>query len=169
MLAWPSGGDVPAESVPRVMYRPYIRAALRQGMKGVVEVAPFARSIERNPTNRDVLLGMDPLTFVRQMAYWEACLTTSGDLVTAGCWASDADWSSIKVPAIVTGGNDPVHPTACAQRMHMLLPNSQYHDPVVTSEEWSKLFGIVHYPIVSNLQGERIAPIWREFIRRAES
>ena len=169
MLAWPSGGEVPAESVPRVMYRPYIRAALRNGMQGVVEVGPFARSIEQNPANRGVLLGMDPLTFIRQMSYWEACLTTSGDLATAGCWATDDDWSSIKVPAIVTGGNDPVHPTVCAQRIRKLLSRSQYHDPVVSFEEWSRVFGIMHYPIVSDLQGERIAPVWRDFIIRAEA
>src|SRR5436190_19485067 len=70
MLAWPSGGEVPAESVPRMTYRQYVRAALRSGMQGVVEVAPFARSIEHNPGNRDALLAMDPLTFVRPMAYW---------------------------------------------------------------------------------------------------
>jgi pimeloyl-ACP methyl ester carboxylesterase len=169
MLAWPSGGEVPAESVPRVMYRPYLRAALRGGMAEVAAVAPFARSIEQNAANRDALLRMNPLTFIRQMAYWESCLTTSGELVTAGCRLSDAQWSSISVPAIVTGGNDPVHPTVCAQRIHKLIPNSQYHEPVVTFEEWSKLFGVVHYPIVSDLQGQRIAPVWRDFIRRAES
>lgn len=169
MLAWPSGGEYPAESVPRVMYRPYIRAALRGGMKQVVEVEPFARSIAQNPANRDALLSMNPIDFVRQMSYWESCLTTSGDMVTAGCWASDEEWSSITVPATVTGGIDPVHPTECAERIHRLLPNSDCHDPVVTAEEWNRLFGIVHYPIVSDLQGERIAPVWRDFIRRAEA
>jgi pimeloyl-ACP methyl ester carboxylesterase len=169
MLAWPSGGETPAESVPRVMYRPYIRAALRRGMEGVVEVGPFARSIDQNPANLDLLLSMDRMKFIRQMSYWEACLTTSGDLATAGCWATDEDWSSIKTPAIVTGGIDPVHPTACAERIHRLLPNSRYCDPVVTAEEWSRVFGVVHYPEVSKLQGERIAPIWRDFIKRSES
>jgi pimeloyl-ACP methyl ester carboxylesterase len=169
MLAWPSGGDTPAERVPRVMYRPYIRAALRQGMNGVIEVGPFARSIELNPANRDALLGIDRMKFIRQMSYWEACLTTSGDLATAGCWATDNDWSSIKTRAIVTGGIDPIHPTACAERIHKLLPNSQYGQPVVTDEEWGQVFGVKQYPVVSELQGGKIAPIWRDFIKRTES
>src|SRR5688572_30747600 len=42
MLAWPSGGEVPAERLPRNMYRPYIRAALREGMAGVAETPMFA-------------------------------------------------------------------------------------------------------------------------------
>jgi len=169
MLAWPSGGDHPAQSVPRVMYHPYIRAALRGGMESVSEVAPFVRSIEQNPANLDALLSMDAIDFVKQMSYWEACLTTSGDLVTAGCRLSDPDWTRIGVPAIVTGGIDPVHPPECARRIHKLLPNSEYHDPVVTADEWNGLFGVVHYPIVSDLQGERIAPVWRDFIKRTEA
>lgn len=169
MLAWPSGGETPAERVPRVMYRPYVRAALRQGMEAVLDVGPFARSIEQNPANRDILLGLDRMKFIRQMSFWESCLTSSGDLATAGCWATDADWSSIKTPAIVTGGIDPIHPTECAERIHRLLPNSQYGQPVVTDDEWSKVFGVEHYPVVSNLQGRKIAPVWRDFIKRRES
>jgi hypothetical protein len=137
-------------------------------MERVIEVEPFARSIAKNPANRDALLNMEALAFVRQMSFWEACLTTSGDLVTAGCRATDEDWSSITVPAIVTGGIDPVHPPECAKRIYDLLPNSEYQDPVVTHEEWDNLFGFVHYPIVSDLQGKRIAPVWREFIKRTE-
>ena len=70
--------------------------------------------------------------------------------------------------AIVTGGEDPVHPTATAQRLHRLLPNARYHDPVVSLAEWDKVFNVVPYPEVSNLQGARIAPVWREFIKHNE-
>jgi hypothetical protein len=40
---------------------------------------------------------------------------------------------------------------------------------VVTSEEWSRLFNVVPFPQVSDFQGGRIAPIWRDFIRQVES
>jgi 2-hydroxy-6-oxonona-2,4-dienedioate hydrolase len=169
MLAWPSGGEVPAERLPRNMHRPYIRAALRQGMQAVAETPMFAASIEQNPANRERLLGVEPLQFVRQMAYWETFFTTSADLPTAGCRASDEEWASIRVPAMVTGGADPMHPTIAGQRIHELLPNSRYHDPVVTLEEWDKVFNVLPYPQVSDLQGARIAPIWRDFIRQNES
>jgi pimeloyl-ACP methyl ester carboxylesterase len=169
MLAWPSGGEVPAERLPRNMYRPYVRAALRQGMAAVAETPMFAASIAKSPSNRDRLLALDPVQFVRQMAYWETFFTTSADLPTAGCRASEAEWASIEVPASVTGGCDPVHPTEVAARIHRLLRNSTYREPVVTREEWDDIFNSAPYPEVSNLQGARIAPVWREFIRRTES
>jgi pimeloyl-ACP methyl ester carboxylesterase len=169
MLAWPSGGDVPAERLPRNLYRPYMRAALREGMEGVVALSHFADSIRKTPENRERLLAMEPLQFVRQMAYWESYFTTSGDLPTAGCRATEAQWASLTVPAVVTGGADPVHPTAAAERIHALLRDSSYHDPVVTLEEWDKVFNVVPYPEVSNLQGARIAPVWRDFIKHQET
>jgi 2-hydroxy-6-oxonona-2,4-dienedioate hydrolase len=168
MLAWPSGGEVPAERLPKNMHRPYIRAALRDGMRSVAETPMYATSIRLNPANRDRLLAADAQAYVRQMAYWEAFFTTSADLPTAGCRLSDEQWASIKVPAMVTGGADPIHPTEAAQRLHRLLPSSRYHDPVVSLEEWDKVFNVVPYPEVSNLQGARIAPVWREFIKRNE-
>jgi hypothetical protein len=103
------------------------------------------------------------------MAYWEAFFTTSADLPTAGCRASEAEWAAISVPSIVTGGCDPIHPTAGAERIHRLLRGSRYHDPVVTLDEWDELFNIVPYPDVSKLQGERIAPVWQNFIEETEA
>ncbi len=169
MLAWPSGGDVPAERLPRNMYRPYMRAALRHGMEAVATLPMYAKSIELNPANRDRLLAIEPLRFVRQLAYWELYFTTSGDLPTAGCRAGDAEWAQIAVPAIVTGGCDPVHPTEAAQRIHKLLPNAAYHDPVVTREDWDAVFDNNPYPVTADFQGERIAPIWRDFIGETEA
>ncbi len=168
MLAWPSGGEVPAERLPRNMYRQYIRPALRHGMVAVADTPMFAATIKQMPSNRDRLLARDRLDFVRQMAYWESYFTTSADLPTAGCRLSEAEWRALDVPAIVTGGADPVHPTAAAERIHTLLRYSDYHEPVVTLEEWDKVFNVVPYPEVSNLQGARIAPVWRDFIRRRE-
>jgi pimeloyl-ACP methyl ester carboxylesterase len=168
MLAWPSGGEYAAERLPKNFYRQYIRAALRNGMEGVVEIDRFAGSIQQNPANRARLMAMEPAQFVRQMAYWEAFFNTSGDLPIAGCRATEAEWASIKIPAVVIGGVDPIHPTQTAQRLHRLLPNARYHDPVVTLKEWDKLFNVVPFPQVSDFQGERIAPVWRNFIQQIE-
>jgi 2-hydroxy-6-oxonona-2,4-dienedioate hydrolase len=168
MLAWPSGGDYAAERLPKNFYRQYIRAALRHGMLGVIEIDRFAASIAQNPANRERLLALEPVRFARQMAYWASFFDTSGDLPIAGCRATAEEWASIKVPAITTGGVDPVHPTAVAQKLQTLLPNARYHDPVVTLEEWDRLFNVVPFPQVSDFQGERIAPVWRGFIRQIE-
>ena len=168
MLAWPSGGEAATDLLPKSFYRQYNRTALRQGMQGVLQVDRFADSIKRNPANRSRLLEMNPLQFVRQMAYWEAFFNSSADLPITGCRLSADEWASIKIPVVVTGGVDPIHPTETAQRLHALLPNSQYHDPVTTTDEWDERFGVIPYPQVSDFQGERIAPVWRNFIKRME-
>jgi pimeloyl-ACP methyl ester carboxylesterase len=168
MLAWPSGGEVPAARLPRNFYQAYTREALRRGMQGVVETGAFAASIRQNPANRVALLAMDPIRFVRQMAFWESFFTTSGDLPVAGCRASAQDWGSIAVPATITGGVDPVHPLAAAERLHRLLRRSRLHPPVVTEAEWEKIFDHSPYPVTADFQGERIAPVWRSFIHEME-
>lgn len=169
MLAWCSGGEYPAGRLPKNFYQAYTRAALRRGMEGVIETNHFAASIKQNPGNRERLLKMDAREFIRQMAYWEAFFITSGDLPIAGCRLTDEEWASIKVPASITGGVDPTHPTEAAQRLARLLPQSRYHEPVVTLAEWDANFGgPTPYPITSNFQGERIAPVWRDFLREME-
>jgi pimeloyl-ACP methyl ester carboxylesterase len=180
MLAFPSGGDVPADSLPRTMYRAYVRAALRGGMQAVVDLKfPVGRDAQsgmplsqdpdkQNPANRERLLAMDPRKFARQMAYWEAFFNTSADLAIAGCRLTDREWSSITVPVSVTGGADAIHPADAARRLGSLLPNAKLHEPVVTSDEWSNIFGKVPYPKVADFQGERIAPVWRDFIHGVE-
>jgi pimeloyl-ACP methyl ester carboxylesterase len=169
MLAWPSGGEYAAERLPKSFYRQYIRAALRQGMAGVVEVDRFAGSIKHRSENRLRLLDMQPYAFVRQMAFWESFFLTSGDLPIAGCTASIDEFASIKSPAIVIGGNDSIHPTEVAKSLHAIMPDCRYHDPVMTREEWTKIFNVIPFPQVSDLQGQRIGPLWREFIRQLES
>jgi pimeloyl-ACP methyl ester carboxylesterase len=170
MLAWCSGGDYPAGRLPKNFYQAYTRAALRGGMKAVTETNHFAASIKQNPGNRERLLAMNPREFIRQMAYWEAFFITSGDLPITGCRLSDDEWASIGVPASITGGVDPVHPTEAARRLAKLLPNAHYHPPIVTEAEWEANFSdTIPYPTTSNFQGERIAPVWRDFIRRIEA
>src|SRR5258708_28334143 len=111
MLAWPSGGEFACERLPKNFYRQYIRTALRYGMKGVVEIDRFAASIKKRPANRAALLAMEPLAFVRQMAFWESFFTTSAALPIAGCSASEDEWASITLPAIIIAGKHPTPPT----------------------------------------------------------
>jgi pimeloyl-ACP methyl ester carboxylesterase len=169
LLCWCSGGDYPANRLPKNFYQAYTRAALRGGMEAVAETNHFAASIKQNPGNRERLLAMKPIDFIRQMAYWESFFNTSADLPITGCRLTDEEWASIKVPATVTGGVDPTHPTEAAQRLAKLLPNVQYHDPVCTEDEWYGSFGKVPYPITSDFQGGRIAPVWLDFLRKQES
>ncbi|MGH7034831.1 MAG: hypothetical protein ACREFL_13950, partial [Stellaceae bacterium] len=54
------------------------------------------------------------------------------------------------------------------KRVAKLLPNSHYHEPVLTIEEWNAVFGKFPYAVTSKLQGERIAPVWRDFVHTME-
>jgi hypothetical protein len=81
---------------------------------------------------------------------------------------TEDEWRRIGVPTIVTGGVDPTHPTATAERLHDLIPKSRYRDPVVTEAEWNDIFGKGNYPITSDFQGERIGPVWMEFLNSLE-
>jgi pimeloyl-ACP methyl ester carboxylesterase len=112
---------------------------------------------------------MQPYAFVRQMAFWESFFLTSADLPIAGCPMSAEEFASIKMPTIVIGGNDPIHPTEVAKTLRALIPNCRYHDPVMTPEEWNNIFNIIPFPQVSDRQGARLAPLWREFIRQLET
>ena|SRR5579859_2833600 len=169
MLAWPSGGEYAAERLPKSFYRQYIRAALRHGMAGVVEIDRLAGAIEQRPENRERLLAMQPNAFVRQMAFWESFFLTSADLPIAGCRMSAEEFALIKTPAIVIGGTDPIHPTEVAKTLHALIPNCRYHEPVMTPKEWNSIFNVIPFPQVSDRQGARLAPLWREFIRQLET
>jgi len=157
MLAWPSGGDYAAERLPKNFYRQYIRAALRQGMAGVIEIDRFAASIAQKEANRTRLLAMDAQEFARQMAYWAAFFDTSGDLPIAGCRATEQEWASIEVPAIVgrrrrSDSSDRDRAKAASAAAELLLSRAG-----VTADEWSGLFNVVPFPQVSDFQGARIA------------
>ena len=169
LLGWPSGGSVPAQRLTRNFYRQYIDAAHRGGMTAVTETDHFATSISQNPGNRDRLMAMGTQDFIATMSHWETYFTQSGHLPTAGCPATEEQWASIQTPTIVVPGCDPIHPTEAGQRIARIMPNCEYHVPVVTLDEWDRVFGHNPYPVTSKLQGERIAPVWLDFVNRMES
>ena len=175
LLAWPSGGAVPTERLPKTFYMRYIDAAQKGGMAAVADIGFFADSIKANPSNRDRTLAMDPQKFIKVMRRWADVFLQSVDRPTVGCTASDAEWASIKAPSIIVPGVDPVHSVEAGQRVHRAVPTSEFHDPVVTVEEWEAVAGgggpspLHPYTVTSKLQGERVAPVWLDFIRRHEA
>ena len=63
-------------------------------------------------------------------------------------------------------GCDPVHPTEAARTISELMPNCAFHDPVIPLDEWDQVFGNNPYPVTSKLQGERVAPVWLDFLAK---
>ena len=164
LLAWPSGGAYPAERLPRNFYDQYIEAARSGGMAQVSQTANFADSLQHNPGNRERLLAMDTDEFIDDMSRWATAFTGSADLPIAGCTATDEQWASIDLPAVVVAGCDPVHPTEAALRISRLMPRCAFHGPVIPLDEWDQVFGNNPYPVTSRLQGERVAPVWLDFL-----
>jgi pimeloyl-ACP methyl ester carboxylesterase len=164
LLAWPSGGPYPAERLPRNFYDQYIEAARSGGMEQVAATANFADSMQHNPGNRQRLLDMNADEFVATMSSWAIAFTGSADLPIAGCTATAQQWASIDLPAIVVAGCDPVHPTATAETISGLMPDCTFHGPVIPLDEWDRVFGSNPYPVTSKLQGERVAPVWLDFL-----
>jgi len=147
MLAWPSGGDYAAEeATEEISIGNYIRAALRQGMAGVIEIDRFAASIAQKEANRTRLLAMDAQEFARQMAYWAAFFDTSGDLPIAGCRATEQEWASIESrrswPAASIRFIRPRPRKSCIGCCEIAVITSR----VVDRDEWSGLFNVVPFP-----------------------
>lgn len=164
LLGWVTGGAVAAERLAYNYYGQYIEAAEQGGLAAVAETPYFAERISENPANRDRLLSMDVQEFVTVMGRWSAFFTLGADAPVIG--ASKEQLASIRVPTTIVSGDDDVHTLAAAQALHSILPNSEFHDPVIPREEWDELFGQPEH--LARVRAERAGPIFSEFLARVE-
>ena len=65
-------------------------------------------------------------------------------------------------------GNDEVHTLTAAQNLHRLLPQSEFHDPPISVEEWDRLWEGPPEEL-ARVRAERAAPIFKEFLQRVEA
>ena len=133
------------------------------------ETSHFAELIKQNPGNRERLLAMKPIDFVRQMAYWESFFITSSDLPIAGCRLTIRNGPRSTSPR--------PSPAASIRRIRPKLRNASrassraltITSPLGTVTQWDANFGAsIPYPTTANFQGDLIAPVWRDFIRQIE-
>ena len=75
---------------------------------------------------------------------------------------------AIKVPTVIVAGNDEVHTLTAAQNLHRLLPQSEFHDPPISTDEWDRLW-VGPPEDLARVRAERAAPIFREFLARVEA
>ena len=164
LLGWVTGGAVAAERLAYNYYGQFIEAAEQGGLAAVAETPYFAERISENPANRDRLLSMDVQEFVTVMGRWSTFFTLGADAPVIG--ASKEQLASIRVPTTIVSGDDDVHTLAAAQALHSILPNSEFHDPVIPREEWDELFGQPEQ--LARVRAERAGPIFSEFLARVE-
>ena len=165
LLGWVTGGAVAAERLAYQYYGQFIEAAQTGGMRAVVTTPYFAERVAENPANRDRLLSMNVPEFIRVMSRWSTFFTEGADLPVIG--ATEEELASIHVPTVIVAGDDDIHTLPAAQALHRILPNAQFHDPVIQRDEWDRLWEGPPEAL-AQVRAERAAPIFTKFLQQLE-
>ncbi len=144
LLLWRvTGGAFAAARLTENYYGKYIRAAQEGGMAAVCALDHFQERIEAKPSNRAVLMAMDPKAFIAAMERWREQFAKGAELPIIG--ASEQDLNSIAVPTCIIPGNDKTHSHATAEAAHRMIRGSEMHDlfpgdldiDLVPTEDWA--------------------------------
>ncbi|WP_019927980.1 alpha/beta fold hydrolase [Nocardia sp. BMG111209] len=135
-LWWISGGVMGQLVLGNVYCAPNIRAAWADGMAAVAALPDWAESIERNPANRERILGQDRETFIATMERWMMAYCPQPDRTIPGL--PDEVVSAITVPALVfrSGASDAHHTRATSEAIAELLPAARSAEPPWGDREW---------------------------------
>ncbi len=166
LLGWVTGGSVAAEQLAYQYYGEFIEAAERGGMAAVAETQFFTERIAENPANRERLLSMDVQGFIKVMSRWRTFFTQASGQPVIG--ATEEQLASIRVPTVIVSGNDEMHTLSAAQNLHRLLPQSEFHDPVIPRDEWDRLWAGPPEEL-ARVRAERACPIFLKFLERVET
>ena len=165
LLGWVTGGATAAERLAYQYYGQFIEAAKAGGMEVVAATEFFAERVAENSSNRQRLLSMDTGEFISVMSRWSTFFTEGAHLPVIG--ATEEELGAIRVPTCIVAGNDEVHTLTAAQNLHRLLPQSEFHDPPISVEEWDRLW-VGPPEDLARVRAERAAPIFKEFLQRVE-
>jgi pimeloyl-ACP methyl ester carboxylesterase len=164
LLWYVSGGTIAAQQLGYNYYEQYIEIAEKQGMQGVIESEFFAERIAENPSNRERLLAMDPAEFIEVMRRWRTFFTDDKPVIGA----TEEELKTIDVPMVIVPGNDDVHLLSAGENLHRILPDSEFHPPMHTPEERTKLMEID--PVVfQRITAGKLAEIFLPFLEKITS
>jgi pimeloyl-ACP methyl ester carboxylesterase len=115
-----------------------LKAAWNGGMEAVAALPEWAEVLDRNPANRERLLGQDPREFVATMERWMAAYCPRGEELVPGL--PDAEARRLDVPALVlrSGASDFNHTRATSEQVARLLPNARLAEPPWGDNEWNE-------------------------------
>jgi pimeloyl-ACP methyl ester carboxylesterase len=104
-------------------------AASMGGMEAVTRLPLWAEQQERNPRNRDIILGQDPDGFIATMEKWASAFLPSESSPVPGM--SPEDFGKLTMPVLIFRGSpkDLYHPAHIAEWVHRLVPHSKLIDP----------------------------------------
>jgi hypothetical protein len=111
-------------------------AAWNGGMEAVAELDEWREVIERNPSNRERFLALDPREFIETLERWMEAYCPCGDELIPGL--PDADARAFAVPTLVfrSGASDPNHPRTTSEQLADLLPTAELVEPPWGDTEW---------------------------------
>jgi pimeloyl-ACP methyl ester carboxylesterase len=137
-VLWITGGVSGLMSLGVVYCAPSIRAAWRGGMPAVADLPDWAEVLERNPANRDRILGLDRAQFIATMERWMRAYYPTDDSTVPGI--ADDRLRAFHTPTLIfrSGAVDPEHTRATTERVHDLIADSKLVEPPWGDNEWNE-------------------------------
>ncbi len=133
---WISGGIFGLMTLGIVYCGESIRAAWEGGMEAVVELPEWAEVLERNPGNRERILGLDPKEFIEVLERWMTVYCPEVGATVPGL--PDQACAALNAPTLIfrSGKSDPYHTRATSEALHALIPGSRLVEPPWADREW---------------------------------
>jgi pimeloyl-ACP methyl ester carboxylesterase len=133
---WISGGIFGLMTLGMVYCGESIRAAWENGMEAVVELPEWAEALDRNPSNRERMLALDPREFVTVLERWMGVYCPDSGAIVPGL--PDRDAAHLGVPTLVfrSGASDPYHTRATSEALAALIPGARLVEPPWGDREW---------------------------------
>ncbi len=133
---WISGGIFGLMTLGIVYCGESIRAAWQGGMDAVVDLPEWAEVLERNPGNRERMLGLDPKEFIMVLERWMAVYCPAAGAIVPGI--DDEMFTRLRVPTLIflSGMSDPYHTRATSEGLHSLIGGSELVEPPWGDREW---------------------------------
>ena len=137
-MLWISGGVYGLMLLATHYCGESIRVAWRDGMEAVVELPEWAEVLERNPSNRQRFLDLDPRAFIETLERWMLVYCPDPSSPVPGLSADEC--ARMTVPTLIfrSGASDPHHTRATSENLHAVIPGSQLVEPPWGDREWNE-------------------------------
>lgn len=134
---WISGGVLGLIGLGFHYCSPSIRAAWNGGMEAVVTLPDWQEVLERNSSNRERMLALDPREFIAVLEAWMlAYCPCDDDVLVPGL--SPEELAALTVPTLVfrSGESDLNHTRETSERIAAALPDARLVEPPWGDREW---------------------------------
>jgi len=137
-MLWISGGVYGLMLLATHYCGESIRAAWSGGMPAVVELPEWAEVLERNPSNRQRFLDLDPRAFIETLERWMLVYCPDPGSPVPGLNADEC--ARLAAPTLIfrSGASDPHHTRATSVHLHALIAGSQLVEPPWGDNEWNE-------------------------------